>query len=112
MTAYSGLSFFMSRFQDQRVDALLLKELYRENSSDYQTDHEASNSDSDKSDSEISRAKVKFKDRIHTTRDFDLRFVNYFMNTVVSFIYSVCCKCCLCCASETRGPVSCRKRAR
>ena len=31
MTAFSGLGFLMSQFQDLRVTALLMKELYRQN---------------------------------------------------------------------------------
>ena len=59
LTAYSILGFAMSRFQDLRIDALLLKQLYRQIIGDQNGQEAQASSSSDSSDSSDDESKKK-----------------------------------------------------
>ena len=58
------------------------------------------------------KARLAFKERIETSSNFDRRFIAYASDMIVSFLYKLFCKCYCCCASNSRGPACCRKKAK
>ena len=116
LTVYSAQSFFMSRFQDSRVDALLLKELYRQNAEnfdDQETENDiqiqatktspknsqkSSDSQSDDENKTMSKAppdkttsndeaRQAFKERVEGSQNFDLRFLSSAYDAIIVFLY-------------------------
>ena len=116
----AALSFLMGRFQDFKVDALLLRSLYwqktkdTDNSENLNVTPKGSPSD-DENNQESDDQKVAryaFKSKVEASSDFDIRYFAYVRDVIAAFLYSFCCRCCCCCASDKRGPASCKRRSK
>ena len=134
---FTVVTFLMSRFQDFKVDALLLRQLYRQKTEetddsenldatpkgarsrnhasqslrDKQVSSQSDDENKQESDNQ-SWARDAFKSKVEATSDFDLRYIAHIRDVIAAFLYSFCCRCCCCCASDKRGPASCKRRSK